>query len=190
MAHDRLVRLGALIPDALTVLRLGVALAFPVAPAAWRLGMVLAGAVSDALDGLAARKLHAETWVGALLDGITDKVFTLSVVLTLTLSGPLSWVQFAGLLSRDVVITLIALYVAAAGRWTMFRRVAARPSGKVTTAAIFVMLVAILWRPGVGRPLVWVALASSVAASVDYAVVFLRWLVGRVEPTHLPPESP
>lgn len=189
MAHNRLARYGPLIPNALTVLRLGVAIAFPFSPQQWRLPLVLVGAVSDAVDGFAARKLHAISWVGALLDGIADKVFTLSVVLTITISGPLSWMQFAGLLARDVVIGFVAVYVAAMGRWELFRRVAARASGKVTTIAIFGMLVAILWRRDVGSPLVWVAVAASVVAAVDYAIVFIRWTVWKIEPAHLPTES-
>lgn len=189
MKRDRPVRLGPLVPNALTVLRLGVAFTFPAAPVSWRLPLVLVGALSDALDGFLARRLHVTTWLGALLDGIADKVFTLSVLLTVTLAGPLGWGAFALLLGRDVVILLIAVYVAAAGRWALFKRVAARPSGKVTTAAIFAMLVALLWRPALGRPLVWVAVASSLVAAGDYAIIFFRWRVRRIEPTHLPRES-
>jgi cardiolipin synthase len=190
MQRSRLARYGPLVPSALTVLRLGVAVAFPFSPPQGRLALVLVGAVSDALDGFAARKLHAITWVGALLDGIADKVFTLSVVLTMTIDGPLTWIQLTGLLARDVVIGFIAAYVAAIGRWDLFRRVAARPSGKITTIAIFVMLVAITWRRAVGSPLVWVAVAASAGAALDYAIVFVRWTVWKTEPAHLPPESP
>lgn len=182
-------RYGPLIPNALTVLRLGVALAFPFAQPAWRLTLVMVGAVSDALDGFAARKLHAISWLGALLDGVADKVFTLSVVLTMTVQGPLSWLQLSGLLARDVMIALIAAYVATIGRWDMFTRVAARASGKVTTVAIFTMLVAILWRPEVGMPLAWIAVATSLVAAADYVIVFVRWAVHQIEPTHLPPAS-
>lgn len=151
--------------------------------------MVLAGALSDALDGLAARALHASSWVGALLDGIADKAFTLSVLLTVTFDGPLGGAQLAGLLARDVVITLIAAWVGATGRWSLFRRVAARPSGKLTTFALFAMLLALLWRPDLGLSLVWLAIAASVGAAVDYVVVFVRWSVWRVEPAHLPSDS-
>ncbi|MGD2045732.1 MAG: CDP-alcohol phosphatidyltransferase family protein [Gemmatimonadota bacterium] len=185
MVRDRLARYGPLVPNTLTVLRLGVAVTFPFAPVAWRLTMVLVGGVSDALDGLAARRLHATTWVGALLDGIADKLFTLSVLLTLTAAGPLSWLQLGLLLTRDAVVALIAAYVGVAGQWEMFKRVAARPSGKVTTAALFAMFVVILWRPSVGRPLVWIAVASSLLAAADYAIVFVRWKVWQIEPGHL-----
>lgn len=185
MARNRLARLGPLVPNTLTVLRLGVAVTFPLAPEVWRLTLVLVGGVSDALDGFAARKLHVSTWVGALMDGIADKVFTLSVLLTLTAAGPVSWLQLGLLMTRDVVVALIAAYVGMVGQWTMFKRVAARPSGKVTTTALFAMFVAILWRPSLGRPLVWVAVASSLLAAADYAVVFVRWKVWQIEPGHL-----
>jgi CDP-diacylglycerol---glycerol-3-phosphate 3-phosphatidyltransferase len=189
MARTRLEHYGPLIPNALTVVRLGVAAAFPLSPHGWRLGLVLVGGVSDALDGFAARKLHAISWVGALLDGIADKAFTLSVLLTITIDGPLTWVQLAGLLARDVVNGFIAAYVGAAARWDLFRRVTARLTGKIATIVIFTMLVAILWRPAIGRPLVWVGVAASVIAAADYALIFLRWAVWNIEPTHLAPEE-
>lgn len=190
MALARTFRYAPLIPNALTALRLCVAIAFPFSPSQWRLGMVLAGALSDALDGFFARRLHATTWVGAVLDGVTDKLFTLSVLLTLTVGGPLSWLQFSGLLARDVVNASIAAYVGAQGRWGLFRRVSARPSGKITTLALFSMMVAILWRPEIGAPLVWVAVAASIFAAADYAVTFVRWAVWKIEPAHFPPGSP
>ena len=177
----------ALIPHTLTVLRLVIAVAFPFAAPDWRLILVLVGGLSDALDGFLARRLHTVSWVGALLDGIADKLFTLSVLLTITFDGVLGWPHFAGLMARDVVNALIAAYVAAVGRWELFTRVTARPSGKITTAAIFGMLIAILWRPAIGLPLVWVAIVASVVAAMDYAVVFVRWAVLKIGPTPLPP---
>lgn len=150
---------------------------------------MLVGAVSDALDGFFARKLHAESWIGALLDGIADKLFTLSVLLTLAADGVFGWPFLVALLARDIVNALIALQVAITGPWSLFRRVSARVSGKVTTAAIFLMLVVILWRPDVGEPLVWLAAATSVITAADYAVVFYRWTVLKIEPTHLTPDE-
>lgn len=190
MPSAGLARYAPLIPNSLTTLRLGIAVAFPLAPHDWRLALVLTGALSDALDGILARRLQAITWLGALLDGIADKVFTLTVLLTITVDGPLSWPQLAGVLARDITNGLIAAYIAAVGRWDLFKRVTARPGGKLTTMAIFAMLVAIVWRPDVGRPLVWVAIATSVVAAVDYAIIFVRWAVWKIEPTHITPSEP
>jgi phosphatidylglycerophosphate synthase len=166
-----------------------VAVFFPFAPVEWRLGLVLAGGASDAIDGFVARRLHATTWLGALLDGIADKVFTLAVIVTLTLDGPLTLPQLGGLLARDLVIAAIALYVGFVGRWSLFRRVAARTSGKMTTLVLFAAVAALLWRPSIGEPLVWVAIVASMGAAVDYAVVFARWHASDVVPAYLPPEE-
>lgn len=185
MSDDRPSRLGLLVPNGLTALRLAVAATFPFSPHEWRLALVFAGAVSDALDGYFARKLHSSSWIGALLDGVTDKLFTLSVLLTLTIDGPLVWWQLAGLLARDVVNAFIAAYVGVIRRWEMFRRVSARTSGKVTTMFLFAMMVAILWRPDLGEPLVWVAVAASILTAADYLTVFVRWRLWKVEPAHL-----
>jgi phosphatidylglycerophosphate synthase len=189
MAHEQGRRYGILLANALTTLRLAVAIGFPLVPHQWRLTLVLTGAVSDALDGFVARVLHGASWLGALLDGITDKVFTLSVLLTLTIGGPLDWLQMAGLLARDVVNASFAVYVGSIGRWDLFRRVAARASGKIATVALFVMMVVILWRPALATPLVWLAMATSVVAATDYAIIFVRWTVLKIEPMHLPAAS-
>ena len=166
-----------------------MAAAFPFVPHEWQLGLVVVGGVSDGVDGFLARRLHTVSWIGALMDGVADKLFTLSVLLTITLDGVLGWPHFAGLLARDVVNASIAAYVGAVGRWELFRRVSARMSGKIATAAIFGMLIAVLWRPAIGQPLVWIAMATSVAAAVDYAIVFVRWTVLKIEPEYLPPEK-
>lgn len=190
MAQHRIARYGAWVPNALAVLRLGVAASFPFSPVGWRLALVMIGAVSDALDGFIARRLNATSWIGAVLDGVADKVFTLSVLVTVTVAGPLSPAQLFGVLARDLVVLCISGYVAAHGRWSLFKRVEARKSGKVTTTVIFAMLVAVLWRPEVGVPLVWVAIAASLVAAADYAITFSRWRAGRAEPIEPPAGSP
>jgi phosphatidylglycerophosphate synthase len=125
-----------------------------------------------------------------VMDGVADKAFTLSVLLTITIDGALGWAQCAALLSRDVVNASIAAYVGAGSRWELFKRVSARRSGKIATLFLFAMMIALLWRPRIGSPFVWAAMAASVASAVDYAVTFLRWEVWKVEPDHLPSDTP
>ena len=53
------------LPNVLTVLRIGMALAFPFVATSWRLALALAAGISDALDGWLARRFNAQTKLGA-----------------------------------------------------------------------------------------------------------------------------
>ena len=78
----------AAVPNALSIGRLLLAVVFPfVAPVTARLVLVIAGAASDGLDGYVARRWRVTSVAGGLLDGIADKAFTLSVLLTLAARG-------------------------------------------------------------------------------------------------------
>lgn len=50
----------------------------------WAFGLFLAAAVTDMLDGYLARLLHQQTFLGACLDAIADKILILAVFATLT----------------------------------------------------------------------------------------------------------
>ncbi len=54
----------SLIPNGLSAARFALGVAFPFASAEARVWLVVAAAVSDALDGLTARWLHAESDTG------------------------------------------------------------------------------------------------------------------------------
>ena len=74
-----------LVPNLLSGARVPLAVAFPLAAgnAPLALGILGFAGLTDVLDGWAARKLGQATPVGALVDGIADKVFAASVLGTL-----------------------------------------------------------------------------------------------------------
>ena len=171
-------------PNALTVLRLGLAAWFPLAPEGWRVWVVLAAGLTDLLDGWLARRFGLSTWVGALLDAIADKLLTLVVLVSLGAWGELAWWQVGVLMSRDVVVGLVAAYGAQQREWDTFKRVAARWSGKITTALIFALMVAALGAPEAKVWILWPAMAASAVAAADYAWVFAGWLEDRRRRAH------
>jgi len=50
----------------------------------WAFGLFLAAAITDILDGYLARLLHQQTFLGACLDALADKILILAVFATLT----------------------------------------------------------------------------------------------------------
>ena len=164
------------IPNALSGGRLALGLAFPFVPADWRVWLVAVAALSDAIDGLAARWLRAESDFGRLLDPVADKVFVLVLVGTLIVEGTLHPLWALGLAARDVAVLVGLVYTVARRQWAKGRKM--RPSwlGKCTTAAqCAVLFVLVGWD---AAPL-WLLIPTvvlSVAAAVDYARLFASHL--------------
>lgn len=172
-------RFASVIPNALTALRLVLAGLFPLVAPPWRLWVVLLAGASDALDGWLARRFGGTSWLGAVLDAVADKAFTVVVLGTLTWEGRLALWHTGLLLSRDVVVALIYAYVVLTRQWGVFRRVGVRLPGKITTVLLFASMVLLLSAPRAAMWVVWPAMVLSAAAAVDYAVVFGRALAAR-----------
>jgi phosphatidylglycerophosphate synthase len=172
----------ALIPNGLSVFRLLLGLAFPFVPADWRLAVVVVAALSDALDGLVARWLGAESDTGRLLDPIADKVFVLVLAGTLLAEGAISPLWALGVAARDVVVLAGLLYVIARRQWARGRRM--RPSwlGKCTTAAQFALLVVLVAWGSAPVGLLAAVTALSLVAAVDYALRFAALGFGKSTP--------
>jgi len=153
------------VANQLTFLRL---LAVPAVPLAllsgsprFALGIFLVAGVTDALDGLAARRLGQQTPLGAVLDPIADKLIILVTYVALSIPGrPAAFPSFELtdhlpawltllVVLRDllIVIVCVALYLA-----HQMRRFPPSRLGKATTAlelaTASVFLVANGW-PGI-----------------------------------------
>ncbi len=158
------------LPNTLTVLRLAMAAAFPFLPAGWRLPVALAAGISDFLDGWIARRFHAQTHIGALLDGVADKGFVLAALGTLVVHGDALWWHAALLLLRDAVVLVTFTSALLHHQLDAMAHVHARFPGKVTTALLFGWFVTVLL-PAVAslEPyLFWAAAAASLWAACDY----------------------
>ena len=132
------------VPNALTFLRLALALALPFTPRPFWLPAILAAAATDFLDGWVARRFHATTELGRLLDGVADKAFALSTVVTLTLDGSAEPWQGLVVLARDLVVAALAGWLAVAHRWAGFRHMQVRWAGKLSTLLAFAWFATLL----------------------------------------------
>ncbi len=122
------------IPNLITALRLALALFtfFALAGAAllsdrlppetqfalerWAFWAFVVAALTDFVDGWLARRLHAETIWGAILDPIADKVLVCGVVLGLLALGPNAAVAIPAALILFREFTVSALREVAAGK--------------------------------------------------------------------------
>jgi CDP-diacylglycerol--glycerol-3-phosphate 3-phosphatidyltransferase/cardiolipin synthase len=172
MAGSKPVRWIALaVPTVLSGARLILAAAFPFSGSPGRAALVAGAAVSDGLDGLAARTLRSTTWWGGCLDAIADKLFTLAVLATFVVEGRLAVWEALLLLARDFAVLAVVLRLAFLRFWAGFRLVRARVLGKITTVCLYLLFFVLSVGPeptGLHRMVVVAGLGFSVAAGVDY----------------------
>jgi len=152
-------------PDALTAIRIPLAVAFPFAHGLWmRLGILFVAVASDVLDGIWARRIGGSR-AGAVLDPIADKVFVGTAFVVVAVSGDLTVLEVLAVLLRDMLALLSFIVTWILGRPTT---IPARAGGKVVT--VFQSLTLFTWVLGsdLVRPLAWATAAISVYAIADY----------------------
>ena len=173
----------------LTILRIALIPAFVLLVVYGHLGGALivfsVAGLTDALDGLIARRAGQRTSLGAWLDPMADKLLLVTTFVVLTLPAiPLTnhlplWLTVT-VISRDVVIVgVVAIVNLAVGPRTF------RPSflGKATTAAFIATSVVVMFfnyrhEPSIIVDLgIWLSLALTLVSSADY-VFRMRRLIG------------
>ena len=174
-------RLLAAVPNALSLSRLALGIAFPWVPASWRVPIILAGALSDLLDGLVSRLFHARSTAGRILDPLADKVFVFSVVVALWNEGSLkSWeVVLVGL--RDLTVLAGVVLVLLRTKWHAFPLMPPSLMGKATTVAQFLFLLILLVRPQQAFAVFLLAATLSGLTAGDYIRVFFTTMPGGPE---------
>ncbi|OJY22374.1 MAG: hypothetical protein BGO98_37245 [Myxococcales bacterium 68-20] len=135
------------VPGLLSLSRVPLAALFPftVARPAWAIGTLLVAGATDVLDGWYARHFHQQTRTGAALDGLTDKIFILTVVASLLLSGILSPIEVVLLATRE--LGELALTVRLAADRERRRHVRLRPAnvgGKLATGLQYAATIAVI----------------------------------------------
>jgi CDP-diacylglycerol--glycerol-3-phosphate 3-phosphatidyltransferase/cardiolipin synthase len=165
------------VPNLLSALRLAIAAAFAWLPPSLRPWAILAAGLSDWLDGWIARRFQATTWAGGVLDAVADKSFVVAVLATLVHEGVFEAWQAALLLLRDLSVLVAAAYFAARREWSAFTKMPSRWFGKVTTAVLFGLFLAVAALPEARvahAALLFAGIAASGLAALDYGRTFLR----------------
>ena len=162
------------LPNLLSFSRLVLAAGFvATAGPETRVSLIGVAAATDFLDGWLARRVHATSRWGALLDPLADRVFVLTVVGTFLFAGLLSTPAYFVLLSRDIA-TAIGFLVARVIPWLRPVEFKARILGKVVTVLQLLTLAAVLMMPS-AVPLLLAAVGmTSVLAIADYTLALWR----------------
>jgi phosphatidylglycerophosphate synthase len=166
-------RLGDLLlpPALVSLLRLplGVCFALTVDRPPLALAVLLASGLSDVLDGWLARRYGQVTATGAVLDPVTDKLFVLTVGISLVIGGRLSLGETLLLATREIGEAPLVVWFALSHRARAARveQPMANVPGKLVTVLQFVTVGWALFRlPGLQAWVLFTALAGSLAALV------------------------
>ncbi|MBV7315096.1 CDP-diacylglycerol--glycerol-3-phosphate 3-phosphatidyltransferase [Shewanella sp. NIFS-20-20] len=103
-------------------------------------------ALTDALDGYAARRLKQSTRFGAFLDPVADKVMVATALVLLVQDYNSIWLTIPALLMivREIVISALREWMAQIGKRGS---VAVSWIGKYKTAAQMLSIIGLLWKP-------------------------------------------
>ena len=183
------------VANQLTILRIMLVPAFVLLVVygylGWSLVAFLVAGITDALDGLIARRAGQRTSLGAWLDPMADKLLLVTTFIVLTLPGiPLTnhlplWLTII-VISRDIVIVaVVAIISFAIGPRTF------QPSvwGKLATATYIVTSVVVMYYNFLQEDAVivdvfiWTSLIVTLVSGADYFLKLRRLINDPQEPT-------
>ena len=167
------LRRGFALADAITLVRIPLAIAFPIFGGTTERLLLGLAAATDLGDGVVARR-YGGSRIGAVLDPIVDKLFMAAAFGTVLWSGDLAWWEVTALLIRDIVLSVAFFITLATGRGTA---VPARLGGKAVTLLQLLTLFAFILKSSYFlRPLAWATAAVALYAIYDYNQPFFRKL--------------
>jgi cardiolipin synthase len=126
---------------------------------------------TDAFDGYLARKLHAESQLGAYIDPVADKVMMSGFFITMAFMGVIDWWLAVVVLGRDV---LILIMVGAAFAFTKVRSFPPSIWGKGSTGVQILFILAMLIHLAGYEdtitllPLKWLVVGLATLSGLDY----------------------
>lgn len=173
------------VPNQITLLRLGFLPVFLILISyeeyKWALLVLVVAGLSDAIDGLLARQLNQKSALGAYLDPIADKLLLSSSFIILAFKHKLAWWLTIIVLSRDVMILIVAVVILLISGYRPFP-----PSiyGKLTTAFQILLVFAVVlwsayplaWLPAFIRALIYIVTAFTVFSALHYSFTTSRRL--------------
>ncbi|MDQ6420924.1 CDP-alcohol phosphatidyltransferase family protein [Paenibacillus sp. LHD-117] len=126
--------------------------------------VVVAAGVTDVLDGHIARRYGQITPAGEMLDPLADKLMLITVIVSLLVSGYISWWAAGAMFLRD-------LGMIAGGLVAHFRKkknVPANWMGKLTTAMFYAAIMFIFFEAPFADTYLWIVIAFSFLTSFVY----------------------
>lgn len=161
------------IPNILTGIRLLFAFLFPLLNSSYWIFFLTLALLTEFLDGAMARRFHWATASGQILDPIADRLFALSVGLTLVFAQRILPIQLLFIMVRDIVVSL-GLFAALFKLNTSSIITIFKPNfvGKATTGLQYLFYYDVLLFTTPHKELLWTVGLTSLASAVLYVINF------------------
>lgn len=163
------------IAHALTLSRIPIAIGFWLTYGDWRwsLALVVLAALTDAVDGTAARWWRRRTGdtrpsMGEWLDPLVDKAFIIVVIAAIQMHDPVSWGLIALIVARELVLIPLAAIYRIVVRDRGEHAFQAGSIGKAATVAELVAIAALVVRSSLVVPLAVIAGTLGIIAVIHY----------------------
>ena len=171
------------VPNQITLLRLGFLPVFlsliSYERYPWALLVLVLAGLSDGVDGLLARRLNQRSSLGAYLDPIADKLLLSSSFIILALKQKIAWWPTIIVLSRDVLILVVAVVIILIWGYRPFP-----PSvfGKLTTMFEIVLVFSVVLTAAypdlrlatVINVLIYIVAAFAIFSALHYSITITR----------------
>jgi len=165
-------------PTLLSLARVPLAVSFPFVVDRPLLAtlVLFSAAATDVLDGFWARRANRVTATGAAVDPLTDKLFVITVVVSLVLTGHLSPASVGWMSTRELgELPLVAwLVLSRSARRARTEHPHANTLGKLATVLQFATIACALWRLPETRFLVGATAVAGSIAAVGYWLRAIR----------------
>ena len=141
----------------------------------WAVFVLALSGLSDCLDGKIARRFNQISELGKVLDPVADKLIQAAMMLCAAARTPLVWLLLAAHILRETLMAAAGLYMLR----VLGQVYGAQWYGKVCTALIYAVMIALLLFPDMPEPLaaggiftcVFMVLMCLVMYLADYARV-------------------
>ena len=149
-------------------------------------GLLILSAVTDALDGVIARKFNMVSDLGKMLDPLCDKLTQASLMICLAFRYRYIWIVFTLLAAKDLTMSFL-------GAAAIRHRGAVHSAqwyGKVCTVVLETVMAALILFPQIPEKIVMLLLGLCCAAILLSLVMYVIYLRGLIRVDHSKEERP
>ena len=149
-------------------------------------GLLILSAVTDALDGVIARKFNMVSDLGKMLDPLCDKLTQASLMICLAFRYRYVWIVFALLAAKDLTMSFL-------GAAAIRHRGAVHSAqwyGKVCTVVLETVMAALILFPQIPEKIVMLLLGLCCAAILLSLIMYVIYLRGLIRADHSNEERP
>ena len=143
-------------------------------------GLLILSAVTEALDGVIARKFNMVSDLGKMLDPLCDKLTQASLMICLAFRYRYIWIVFALLAAKDLTMSFL-------GAAAIRHRGAVHSAqwyGKVCTVVLETVMAALILFPQIPEKIVMLLLGLCCAAILLSLVMYVIYLRGLIRVDH------